>query len=182
VPGIGRFLSVDPVERGSCNDYDYVCGDPVNGRDLGGTKNRGLTLEEAKQVAHIAGDCLYGPDPGFSSSSFCTGFLRALAKNDLTDYGFGFEPNHPTYSYAAIKGYVIACAQNAATGALIGSVEGAWVGAGVGALQGCATGAVLQLAKNQGAPEKYVDGGNDVYDLYNLHKAIAAFEDAASHA
>jgi hypothetical protein len=25
------------VEGGSCNDYDYVCGDPVNGTDLGGT-------------------------------------------------------------------------------------------------------------------------------------------------
>jgi hypothetical protein len=25
------------VEGGSCNDYDYVCGDPVNGSDPGGT-------------------------------------------------------------------------------------------------------------------------------------------------
>ncbi|MBW3557832.1 MAG: hypothetical protein KY454_12945, partial [Actinobacteria bacterium] len=37
VPGLGRFLEVDPVEGGSCNDYDYVCGDPVNGFDLDGT-------------------------------------------------------------------------------------------------------------------------------------------------
>jgi RHS repeat-associated protein len=36
VPGTGRFLQVDPVEGGSCNDYDYVCGDPVNGLDVGG--------------------------------------------------------------------------------------------------------------------------------------------------
>lgn len=26
----------NPVEGGSCNDYDYVCGDPVNGLDLDG--------------------------------------------------------------------------------------------------------------------------------------------------
>ena len=36
-PSLGRFLSVDPIEGGSCNDYDYVCGDPVNGLDLTGT-------------------------------------------------------------------------------------------------------------------------------------------------
>jgi len=28
---------VDPVEGGSCNDYDYVAGDPVNNFDLDGT-------------------------------------------------------------------------------------------------------------------------------------------------
>ncbi|MGH2627456.1 MAG: RHS repeat-associated core domain-containing protein, partial [Anaerolineales bacterium] len=36
VPGIGRFLSVDPIEGGSANDYDYVNGDPVNNLDLTG--------------------------------------------------------------------------------------------------------------------------------------------------
>jgi hypothetical protein len=32
-----RFLEVDPAEGGSCNDYDYVCADPVNAFDLTGT-------------------------------------------------------------------------------------------------------------------------------------------------
>jgi RHS repeat-associated protein len=37
-PVLGRFLEIDPVEGGSCNDYDYVCGEPVNLRDLDGTR------------------------------------------------------------------------------------------------------------------------------------------------
>lgn len=35
-PSLGRFLQVDPVKGGSCNDYDYVCADPVNRTDLDG--------------------------------------------------------------------------------------------------------------------------------------------------
>lgn len=36
-PQAGRFLQVDPVPGGSCNAYDYVCQDPLNEYDRGGT-------------------------------------------------------------------------------------------------------------------------------------------------
>lgn len=35
-PATGRFLQTDPVIGGSCNSYEYTCGDPVNARDLSG--------------------------------------------------------------------------------------------------------------------------------------------------
>ena len=39
-PSLGRFLSVDPVQGGSLNDYDYAGQDPVSRYDLDGTCNK----------------------------------------------------------------------------------------------------------------------------------------------
>ena len=52
-PILGRFLEVDPVEGGSCNDYDYVCASPVDGRDLDGRKR--CTRSQASQAKYWAG-------------------------------------------------------------------------------------------------------------------------------
>ncbi|MFC6060362.1 RHS repeat-associated core domain-containing protein, partial [Streptomyces pratens] len=56
-PAKGRFLSVDPVAGGSCNSYDYVCGDPVNMLDLDG-RMTALALVGAAGLGVSAGTVL----------------------------------------------------------------------------------------------------------------------------
>jgi RHS repeat-associated protein len=51
-PLLGRFLEVDPVDGGSCNDYDYVCAGPFNSLDLDG--NRKCTSAESAYARRVA--------------------------------------------------------------------------------------------------------------------------------
>ncbi|MFJ6105715.1 DNRLRE domain-containing protein [Streptomyces sp. NPDC092359] len=48
-PRIGRFLSVDPMNGGSCNAYDYACADPQNKYDTDGTYLRERVQSNCRQ-------------------------------------------------------------------------------------------------------------------------------------
>lgn len=54
VPGLGRFLQVDPVAGGSANNYDYVDADPLNNYDLAGTCLFGHDKRGACRGANLA--------------------------------------------------------------------------------------------------------------------------------
>ena len=48
------------MEGGSCNDYDYVCGDPVNGFDLTGMKPQPALPAELEERCNPLRNSNYG--------------------------------------------------------------------------------------------------------------------------
>jgi RHS repeat-associated protein len=70
LPGLGRFIEVDPIEGGSANNYEYAAGDPVNDLDLDGKMcfvrcgwakaARKVVTNPIFQVGFVAAACGFG--------------------------------------------------------------------------------------------------------------------------
>jgi RHS repeat-associated protein len=138
-PGLGRFTQVDPVAGGSCNDYDYACGDPINNSDLSGMKSepRELSPDEKTRLERLIKDCS-GPDPSgadISGSAACHTFWNAFASGNLREFGIGpaFKGGCPSWFKTALSvvglGGFARSVKQAATGDYAGGIMNAYISA-----------------------------------------------------
>jgi hypothetical protein len=171
------------VEGGSCNDYDYVCGDPVNGFDLDGRKgNRPLENRDA--------ECLGGTYAQITSDP-CRAYQLAKVTGNSDFYYEGKTYSTPGKPNAALKyigdrlkpvlvdraGETLRlCAEGARAGAAVGAVAAAQTSAAsvaAGAIGGCGADVGIAVAG------QFIEAGaavlpllDDAFDAYQFIQGV----------
>ena len=83
-PSRGRFTQVDPVAGGSCNNYDYACGDPINGSDLTGLATDPLPARLYDPCMNLIRGGIEDPE-----SRVCDRYRQAVVTGDSDFYYLG---------------------------------------------------------------------------------------------
>jgi hypothetical protein len=154
------------VEGGSANDYDYANGDPVNGRDLGGTKKRYVLPTD------LDASCLGGTEAQLRSST-CFRYRTALVTGRPELY------YHPEWldreRQNQFERYFNACANGALTSAATGALGGP-SGAASSAVIGCAIGVGKNVAKDTTRiPGRTIDGVGDDFNGFTSGASVGAY-------
>jgi RHS repeat-associated protein len=150
-PTRGRFTQVDPVAGGSCNNYDYACGDPVNGHDRSGT-----AMERDPRLHELCGfGATYNKDA--INTDECTRYRNGISTNssDIANRTFS-DPGKPNaflgYLADQIESYAPACARGALTGSVVGVLSAGPTGIPGGAAAGCAQEVVTDFTGRNVSP------------------------------
>jgi hypothetical protein len=90
IPGLGRFLSVDPVQGGTDNNYAYP-SDPVNDFDLDGTFSLKTVIKVSTKLAKV-GSFIPGPIGMIASGVLVAGYISTGNYAAAADAATGFVP------------------------------------------------------------------------------------------
>lgn len=184
---LGRFLSTDPQPGGSCNDYDYVCADPVNAFDLDGRKCWSWLQSACNKAAAVANNVANAASAVGSAASRVGRAALDLGKRALDNPIVQGVIVSVAVGLICVGTTGVGCAVLAgvAVGAAVGGAnwyvnhrrENAWKHVGLGALSGAfsglrAFGAAKYAQKYYGYVPKH---SRYIANGVKRHRAVGAY-------